>query len=255
MKSEHRHELKTNELAQWILNFPDWAKKNRNTIIYVAVVLVVAFAAWLWKGYTEPRINTRNKIQLTKDVTDMEIRKDAVVSGQLQGTDRSADLLSVAASLKSFAQDSKNNNMAALALIKNAQIIRTELHYRMETVPDNDFKNKISNAKAAYTEALEKAAGNPTLAAAAKFGIGLCEEEVENFEEAKKIYSEIAQNPDFEGTPAQAQAKIRLATIDDYKQKIVFAKLPEKAAQPVVPIQPQIQIPSIDVIEPNLPTQ
>jgi hypothetical protein len=255
MKSEHRHELKTNELAQWILNFPDWAKKNRNTIIYVAVVLVVTFAAWLWKGYTEPLIKTRNKIQLTKNITDMEIRKENVVGAQLQGTDRSADLLSAAASLKSFAQNSKNKNMAALALIKNAQIIRTELHYRMETVPDNELTNKINNAKAAYTEALEKAAGNPILAAAAKFGIGLCEEEIRNFEAAKKIYSEIAQNPDFDGTPAQAQAKRRLATIDEYKQKVVFAKLPEKAAQPATPIQPQIQIPSIDVIPPNLPTQ
>ncbi|MHC4636909.1 MAG: tetratricopeptide repeat protein [Planctomycetota bacterium] len=255
MKAEHRHELKTNELAQWISNFPDWAKKNRNTIIYVAIVLVVTFAAWLWKGYTEPLIKTRNRIQLTKNVTDMDIRKENVIRGQLQGTDRSTDLLTVAASLKSFAQNSKNKNMAALALIKNAQIIRTELHYRMETVSDNELKNKINNAKAAYTEALEKAAGNPILAAAAKFGIGLCEEEVRNFEAAKNIYSEIAQNSDFDGTPAQAQAKRRLTTIDEYKQKVVFAKLPEKAAQPAMPIQPQIQIPSIDVIPPNLPTQ
>ncbi len=33
MKSEHRHELKTNELAEWIANFPTWAKENAKVLI------------------------------------------------------------------------------------------------------------------------------------------------------------------------------------------------------------------------------
>ena len=41
MKAEHRHELKTNELAQWIANFPNWAKENLRMIIYVSVVLIL----------------------------------------------------------------------------------------------------------------------------------------------------------------------------------------------------------------------
>ena len=51
MKSEHRHELKTNELAQWIADFPQWAKKNMRTIIYVVVVVVVVLAYYGWYGY------------------------------------------------------------------------------------------------------------------------------------------------------------------------------------------------------------
>ena len=33
MKSDHRHELKTNELAEWLGNLPQWTKENLVTII------------------------------------------------------------------------------------------------------------------------------------------------------------------------------------------------------------------------------
>ncbi len=32
MKSDHRHELKTNELAEWLSNLPQWAKKNDDRV-------------------------------------------------------------------------------------------------------------------------------------------------------------------------------------------------------------------------------
>ena len=46
MKSDHRHELKTNELADWLAHFPEWANQNRTNIIAVAVVLAVVFDLW-----------------------------------------------------------------------------------------------------------------------------------------------------------------------------------------------------------------
>ena len=41
MKSDHRHELKTNELAEWLRNLPEWTKENLVTIIIVVVVVAV----------------------------------------------------------------------------------------------------------------------------------------------------------------------------------------------------------------------
>ena len=40
MKSERRHELQTNELADWISNFPQWFQDNLATVIVGAVVVV-----------------------------------------------------------------------------------------------------------------------------------------------------------------------------------------------------------------------
>jgi tetratricopeptide (TPR) repeat protein len=123
--------------------------------------------------------------------------------------------------------------MAALALIKQAEALRTELHYRPGTVSKQDLTAQINQAKAAYTEAIQtrlKGTSNPSLMAAAEFGLGLCEEELGNFEKAQQIYQAIAANLDFEGAVAVAQAKHRLDTMADYKQKVIFKPAPTPPA-------------------------
>jgi len=42
MKSDHRHELKSNELADWLANLPEWLKENQKNLLTVAAVVVVA---------------------------------------------------------------------------------------------------------------------------------------------------------------------------------------------------------------------
>ena len=51
MKSSHRHELKTNELAEWLSNLPQWAKENRITIIGALVLIVIAFFSYFVPHY------------------------------------------------------------------------------------------------------------------------------------------------------------------------------------------------------------
>jgi hypothetical protein len=133
--------------------------------------------------------------------------------------------------------------MAALALIKRAEAIRAELHYRLETIAKQDLAAQINRAKASYTEAIQKASGNPSLIATATFGLGLCEEELGNFEQAAQIYRDITTSPNFEGTVAKAAAKLRLETMADYKGKVVFKPSPK----------PKPFVPS-DVLDLQLPT-
>ena len=51
MKSDHRHDLKTNELAEWLINFPQWTKDNLITIICVLGLIVAAAGVCFWKFY------------------------------------------------------------------------------------------------------------------------------------------------------------------------------------------------------------
>jgi hypothetical protein len=76
------------------------------------------------------------------------------------------------------------------------------------------------------------------LKATAEFGLGLCEEELSNFQEARQIYQSIVANAGYEGTVANAAAQHRLETMDDYRQKVVFKPAPEPAAA----IGPQVQV-------------
>ena len=87
--------------------------------------------------------------------------------------------------LQDFAQKSSNNDMAALALIQRGDALRAELHYRSERdQPRRAGHSRSAKAQASYQQALDRKPSSPSLAAAAQYGLGLCEEELGNFDKA-----------------------------------------------------------------------
>ncbi len=243
MKAEHRHELKTNELAEWIANFPQWLKENQKTIIYVTIIVALASGSYIWHKYNKNVIQVREQIQFAEPLIGLWGEKAQIVRAQAEGVDLSFNLFATARNLKASAQMAKTNYMAALALIKHGETIRMELHYRPEKMTTQEIAEQMDSAKTSYQQALTKAVGNPTLTAKAKLGLGLCEEELGNIENAKQIYSEIVNDDALQATTAFVQAKLRINTIDDYKEKITFVEPPkqqEKEKIPEIPIQFQL---------------
>lgn len=245
MKPKHRHELKTNELAEWIGNLPQWARENRRTIIYVSVVAVLVIGSAWWYWYNKNVESVREQVQLTSLIAQLPQSKMQIVTARARGVDTSIVLLQVADNLQSAAQSAKDDQIAALALIKHAEALRTALHYRQGTVGRAELEAAINRAKAGYNEAFEKASPNVSLMATARFSLGLCEEEIGNFEKAEQIYREVATNTNFEGTTALAQAKQRLKTMADYQQKIVFKASPRP--KPAEFIQPPFELQPVDI--------
>lgn len=255
MKAEHRHELKTNELAEWISNFPQWAKENRITIIAVAAVVVAAAALYFWRSYDRNVVRVRSQLALTRLLNQMPADKTRIIQSRTRGSDDSYLLLSLAGNLKTFAQEAKDDHMAAFALIKQAQAIRTELHYRLGAVSRQELVEQISKAKASYAEAVQKASDSPSLLAIARFSLGLCDEELGDFEKAEQIYRDIVSDAHLDGTTAKAAAEHRLKTMNDYKTTVVFK--PEPVAQiPSTPLPPLDTGPfDVNLLpEVNLPT-
>jgi len=242
MKSKHRHELKTNELAEWINNFPQWAKENLIMIICVSIVAILAIGVYIWKRYEKNVISVQKQLNFTNLIVLLPQRKMQILQAQTQGLDTSYNLLEVADRLQNSAQNTKNDRMAALAFIKEGDVLRMELHYRFGTVSKQDSANQIEKARSCYAEAITMASGSPSLMARAKFGLGLCEEELGNFVEARQIYSDIAANSDFEATTAAAAAKRRLDTMTGYQQKVVFKKSSEPTPESTEAMQSQIRL-------------
>ena len=230
MKSKHRHDLKTNELAEWIGNLPQWARENRRMIIYVLIVAVLVIGSALWYWYNKNVESVREQLKFTSLLSQLSQSKVQIVTARAEGVDTSIMLIQLADNLQAAAQSAKDDQIAALALIKHAEALRTALHYRQGIVSRVELKATINRARAGYGEALDalkKASPNPSLTAAAKFGLGLCEEELGNFKDAKQIYGDIVADPNLEGTVAVSQAKLRLETMADYKQKVVFKPSPK----------------------------
>lgn len=259
MKPEHRHELKTNELAEWLMNFPQWAKQNFTTIIYISVVIAVVAGLYIWKIYSRNVASSQKQLRFTALLSRLSQNKMEILRAREQGVDFSYVLLRPANNLETLAQNTKDDTIAALALIKRAEALRTELHYRQRAVDKQVLTRQINLAKDSYNKALSRltypgarAPVNPSLTAIAKFGLGLCEEELGNFDQAIQIYRDIVANQDFKPTTAALQAKLRLQTMADYRKTVVF-KTPPKPLT-AEPIQPEILLKPFDVnLVPQMP--
>ncbi|HLB73101.1 MAG TPA: hypothetical protein VJJ98_03700, partial [Sedimentisphaerales bacterium] len=249
MKAEHRHELKTNTLAEWMGNLPQWAGDNLISIVIVIATIVAAGGFYFWRSYGR-NAQLQEQYRFTSFVNQISNRKMQLLGAQNQAGGTSSILFEPARSLETFAKSTGDNNLAALAYIKQAEALRTELHYRTESVSDQDLAAQLGRAKQSYAMAVEKASDNPSLMAIAQFGIALCEEELSNFDEAKQIYARIAADDAFQGTATVLQAKLRLETMDDYKKNVVFAPKPKPKPR-IIPLKPaEIQLGPVDA---NLP--
>ncbi|UCG49985.1 MAG: hypothetical protein JSU94_09400 [Phycisphaerales bacterium] len=247
MKSEHRHELKTNELAEWLTHLPQWTKDNLLTVIIVLVVIAAATAFYLWRALNE-RMLARKQFRLTTLVSQLGQSKMQILNQGTQGRDLSYILLEPAGALKGFADEAGDGAMAALALIKRAEALRMELHYRKGAISRDDLESQTNQAKESYAAAVEKASSSPSLKAKARFGLGLCEEELGNLAEARRIYGDIAGDSSFDGTVAAAQARHRLKTMAEYSQKIALKPAPRPKPIDLTKLLKQDQ-----TGEPNMP--
>jgi tetratricopeptide (TPR) repeat protein len=240
MRADHRHELKTNELADWLMHFPQWLQENRASLVGTAAVVVAVVAVYFWIFYERNTTAARGQIRLTNLVTQLPRQKADIAQSMGKQGDQSYLLIDLAKDLQDFAQSTGKGPMAALALIERADTLRAEVHYRSGEVSREELAKQIGLAQASYEQAYQKAQDVPALAATAQFGIGLCEEELGNLDKAKEIYRAVAENAAYDGTTAKAAAATRLKTADDYKGMVVFKPAPPQpqASAPTIQLTP-----------------
>ena len=248
MKAEHRHDLKTNELAAWLGNFPAWANQNLRTIIYVTVVVVLVLASFFYYRYQKTVVAAREQGNLTTLLSQLPQQKAFIAQKQMQGEDNSFTLLNLTDEFDGIAKSASSDAVAAMALIKNSEILRTELQFRFGSISQQDIATQIGKAKENYTKALDvylKRSPNPSLEALAKVGLGLCDEELGNPDGARKLYQEVATGAAYEGTAPAAAAKQRLIAMDSFTEKLALKPMPRPKTQMQVPV----------ISEPNAPAQ
>lgn len=246
MDSEHRHELKTNELADILAHLPKLIKKNANMVIGLSLI-AVALITWPMfnkmgreKERSEQSEMTRAIQLLDQDIVNVLRAEPTDPQGRL---DALTSMLTNADNLLQQASKIKNPNLAAVAQIKAAQAIRTELHLRSE-VDTETLESQIKKAKDAYDQAVETAQ-TPTIKAMAQLGTGLCSEELGQTDQAAEIYKQIVDNEGYKATIAAVQAQQRLDGLADNSETFTFAEVPitieESAAPENAEIKPVAQ--------------
>jgi len=234
MKSEHRHELKTNELADWIVHFPQWIKENQTTVIVGAIIAAGLIAYTVFFYSRQGRVWEQEQVLTTALLEQLVWQKETVLRGKVQGMGVSDIFLNTAGSLSAAAGETENPLLSALAMIKRAETLRAELHYRPKVAEPDVRKYQLEQARSIYEQAREKAKGEPDIAAMAEYGIALCLEDTGDFEGAQKLYEKIADSAEYQGSSFAARAKFRAKTLSDHKEKVFFAHVEKpEIEQPV----------------------
>ena len=241
MDAEHRHELKTNELADWLGHLPQFLKDNSNTIIGV-VLICVGLISWPIFNKMSQQKDMAQQTEITQSIQMLDQDVYEVVSAQeddvLAQTEALNTMLINADTLIEKASESDNPNLAALAMIKGAQAIRTQLHLR-KAMDAETLETQVDKARQAYQKAFDTAQ-TPTLKAMAQLGLGLCSEELGQTAQAAEIYQQIVDNETYQATALPVQAQQRLDNLDENAEAFVFAEAPEPAA-PEAPVQDMVE--------------
>lgn len=237
MDTQHRHELKTNELADWLTHAPEYLKKNASTIIGVLLIIIAIIT---WPMFSRMRVSSEiaKAAAVTESIQNLERDLFGVIQAAEEGGEArrqaTSALLVNAGALLEQADEIDNPDLAAMARIQAAQALRTELHYRAERIETGQLQSRIEQARGAYEKALASAT-TPTLKGMAKFGLGLCAEELGQRDAAAAIYREILDTPEFAATVAPTQAQQRLDNLKENLEPFVFAPAP---IEEVVPVDP-----------------
>lgn len=227
MDSQHRHELKSNELADGLKNLPGLIKDNANTIIGI-ILIGTALITWPMFSKMSREKEIAEQVDATRSIQMMDQDIYAVLQApdddMLAKSEALDTLLINADALLEKASDIDNPNLSALAEIKAAQAIRTELHLRKE-VDAEMLDRQIQKARDAYQKAFETA-DTSAIKAMAQFGLALCSEELGQTDQAAEIYQQITANEDYKATVFPTQAEHRLDTLSDNIEVFNFDSVP-----------------------------
>ena len=219
MDAEHRHELKTNELAEFFAQLPDFMRKYSNQIIGVCLILTALVVIPLWKHWRQES----RRAQQAAMVSRIQTAREAVTKAtrQTEGVQPASLLDSAAEELRTASQTAPQEDLAALARIEEAKLLRSALHLQADLSPE-EVSSRLAKAQEACQQALSLAQ-SPTLKGLAELQLGLCAEESGQYEQARDIYTRIVQNTAYQGTSVTEQARQRLEQLEDNSVKVVFA--------------------------------
>ena len=234
MDAEHRHELRDNDLIKWIMQTPKFVSEYYMQIIGVCCIIVAVLLYGPVRDMSK-KGRLKEHMTLTNNIMSLDQSKIEALQAAGKGEDVVSTMKQKSEALTVNGGDMKSDQAGAIAFIKSAEACRIDLHYTTGEIEREVIEANISKAKGLYGNALSRAKGNATLTAMAKFGLGLCEEELGNYDEASNIYTEISSDEGLAGTVYSVAAAKRLEDIGEYQQKVVFVDRPVVEIEPEVP--------------------
>jgi tetratricopeptide (TPR) repeat protein len=193
------------------------------------ILVAVGLISWPILNRWRQESDFAAEVELSQTLDSLEMDKFLAVRSPAQNAPQDTGAESFLVTANNLAEQAKKaptKDLAALALIKQGQALRTDLLYRKEIIAEDAAASQIKQAQEAYQQAFDKAA-LPTLKAMAQFGLGICSEELGQLEQAREIYQKIANDTSYAGTSLPTAAKDRIEKMADNNTKYTFVEKPK----------------------------
>ena len=224
MDADHRHELKQNDLEEFLTHFKDFWAKWGNAITIAVLVVVLAFTGYrLWSV----RQDTARQTALTELATADSPK-----------------------ALMSLARDASDPAVSTLAYLRAADRIVHDLALppearqpaaaspdaappAAEPISAEDKARQLDEAAAVYQQVI-KQAPHPVYAYNAKLGLATVLEFQGKWEDAAKTYDALATEAAATHPGIAGQARARRAMLDRVQVPVLFAPEPPPAPAPAL---------------------
>lgn len=226
MDAEHRHELKENDLAEFLANIGPWWAKYGNRLLAVVLALAVGLAAIRW--VQSDRATARE--QAWRDLADTTspdgyravAQSHADPSVQALAYLRGADLLLARASAPR--QDQAKTQPAPAT------------DGSTPPAPDEtDTSVDLENAALMYQQVLDNAQAHTIFKLNARLGLAAVAENRSDWSQAKRQYDEIIDEAAGGHGAIAHRARTRSAMLDQLKKPVAFRIDPAPTPSPNVP--------------------
>ncbi len=255
MKAERRHELKTNSLMQRLRLFPQFVSQYQSQIALVSVLIALAIVLVRYRMSSAEQRLTEARQSLSIASDDLQR-----LENPMRGTDA---LMFMKAREDSYSEGLQQADEALQkapdsqpALKAQALILKGDFNFNMANFPElpgaatqpslrpaESEESLLSNASDAYTEVIQKYAGERFAVTAAHFGLAAVAENRGAWDAAKAQYQAILDS-DAEA-PYKTLANMRLGLLGQLEQPAAVdlsaaapAPAETPATQPMTATQP-----------------
>lgn len=219
MKAERRHELKENELIQWLYSVRDYVSAHGTTIWWTVIVVLAVLVAALYV--------VRSRAQ--ESAQQWEELKGLSFADPTEGKEALEQLAALA-------REATDTSFALTCL--NRQVgIALQLASQVESPPDRDL---TEHARQACAELTRRFPNNPLAQGTALLGLATVEEnlfvldgDAAHKERCREHLQAVLERPKLAGMSFQLQATDRLAALDKTFTPVQFtpAPLPDEPPQ------------------------
>jgi len=249
MKSDDRHKLKANELADSLGDVPAFLREYGSRIGIVAVLaLVIVLGLWQWvanaRAQKYKQISTLQNIMIDREKSQKQAVEQARLEADKDKDDAQQPLdtsvvsgSELAMQLSQLAAKTSDSSVGMMATLQEAQAIWSQMFFSTKPLSDEETEQLCAQAEKVYQQLQSKYSDKPIAVASAQIGLGLVAENRGQWDQACQIYQKITADETLAGTVFPKQAQNRLDIMDDIKRPIVFSEEPPAvpAEEPAVP--------------------